>query len=267
MGALNIEPAESNIAAFEPFRAQLSELRQHNQSVVFNYTDPKGNKEARSHIYKLRRTKTAVDQARKDAGKEALDYKRRVDNEGKEIIAEIEAMIAVHQTPLDEIEQREKQRIAHFRGIIEGLRNFDYLAGASSSQIREALESLDWLDIDDSYQEFKTEALEAKEYARTETRKLLEKTEKQEAERAELERLQAAEAERQRKEREAQLIREAEERGRCVTAVKESVEGFSEVPDHVIESLQDRETARTATLTIAESFALVSIDAINTPNH
>ncbi|WP_020209002.1 hypothetical protein [Gilvimarinus chinensis] len=58
-----------------------------------------------------------------------------------------------------------------------------------------------------------------------------------------------------------------EERGRCVTAVKESVEGFSEVPDHVIESLQDRETARTATLTIAESFALVSIDAINTPNH
>jgi len=213
MEAHNIESAESNIAAFEPFRAQLSELRQHNESVVFNYTDPKGNKEARSHIYKLRRTKTAVDQARKDAGKDALDYKRRVDTEGKEIIAEIETMIAVHQAPLDEIEQREKDRVENIhRKIGEIAEVAMVVGGMHSSQMQEKLETLELIAIDDSFCEFKQEALEAKDKYCSDLRALIAEAKRLEAERAELERLQAAEIERQRQEREAQIAREAEER-------------------------------------------------------
>lgn len=57
---------EQKISAYDPFRAQLAELKTNNEKAVFNYEDPAGNKEARSHIYKLRKTKSAVDRVRKD---------------------------------------------------------------------------------------------------------------------------------------------------------------------------------------------------------
>jgi len=52
---------EQNITAYDPFRAQLKELERWNSQAVFDYEDEKGNKEARSHVYKLRKTKSAAD--------------------------------------------------------------------------------------------------------------------------------------------------------------------------------------------------------------
>lgn len=65
-----IEKDVTTIVAYDPFRAQLAQLKEGNAKAVFNYRDPIGNKEARSHVYKLRQTKSAVDKVRK-AEKEA----------------------------------------------------------------------------------------------------------------------------------------------------------------------------------------------------
>src|SRR3990167_7339060 len=127
---MNIIKPTTAIAVSDEFRAQLAELREHNAKLLFDYEDPKGNEDARSHVYKLRRTKAAVDKARQAGKAASLGYGRRVHSEGKEIIGEIEAMIEVHAKPLAEIEEREKKRVEGHTGRIEDMRSADAAAAS-----------------------------------------------------------------------------------------------------------------------------------------
>ena len=77
---------KNEIAAFSEFRSQLATLKHDNSKAVFNYADPKGNKEARSHIYKLRQTKSAVDKVRKEQKQEK--HKAEINN------AAVDALVA-----------------------------------------------------------------------------------------------------------------------------------------------------------------------------
>ena len=91
------------VKAFEPFYAQLAEFKANNAALTFDYESPKGNKEARSHIFKLRQSKGALEAARKSEKEESLNYGRKIDAEAKAIAAEIDGMISVHQVKIDEI--------------------------------------------------------------------------------------------------------------------------------------------------------------------
>jgi len=201
------------ITAYNEFRAKLSELRSLNESLSFDYEDPKGNKEARSHIYKLRKTKSAVEQVRKKEKAESLEYGRRVDSEAKEIMGEIEGMIEVHQAPIDEIEQREKDRIAKHEQNIEYL--LSYLDPAhddmSSNMINNYIHELEEYEPDESYEEYTDRAIEVYKKARDYLVDLHAKAAKSEAEQAELARLRAEAEERERKDREERIAREAAE--------------------------------------------------------
>ena len=216
----------THIVAYDEFRAQLGELQKFNSAAVFDYEDPKGNKEARSHIYKLRQTKSAVDKARKDEKAASLEYGRQVDAQAKEIIGEIESMIAVHQTPLDEIEQREKDRQAKHECRIEKMRELAMVSNEdlTAEQLRQRLAELDTYRIGEHWQEFEIEAARVKE-AGTETLKAqIAKREKYEAEQAELEKLRRLQAEQERKDREAKVAREAEERANRAAEEKAKTE-------------------------------------------
>ena len=128
-----IPASDKPIACYSEFRAQLAQLKADNEAAVFDYADPAGNKEARSHIHKLRRTKTAVDAARKAEKDASLQYGRRVDSEAKEIITQIEDMIAVHESPIKEIEEREaarKQSILNRMGQIVAYGEIDKSLGS-----------------------------------------------------------------------------------------------------------------------------------------
>ena len=70
---------KNEIAAFSEFRSQLATLKHDNSKAVFNYADPKGNKEARSHIYKLRQTKSGVDKVRKEQKRREADKKHKAE--------------------------------------------------------------------------------------------------------------------------------------------------------------------------------------------
>src|SRR3954454_6832415 len=87
--------ADDALAVYNPFRAELAEFKAQNATLIFDYESPKGNKEARSHVYKLRQSKAAVEKARKEEKAASLEYGRKVDAEAKTIMEEIEAMIAV----------------------------------------------------------------------------------------------------------------------------------------------------------------------------
>lgn len=205
----------SNIAAYNEFRAQLSELRDGNAKLVFDYEDPQGNKDARSHVYKLRQTKSAVEKARKEEKASSLEYGRRVDAQAKEIIGEIEEMIAVHAEPLAAIERREKDRIAKHEAnlseIIEaGLQTSEQWMYLPLDAMRDRLAEIEAESIsEDHWEEFALQAAQAKETAMSQMREAIAKREQHEAERTELERLRKEKEERDQAEREERIRQEA----------------------------------------------------------
>ena len=58
-----LQDEDAPLACYNEFTAALAELKVDNKAMVFDYRDAKGNKEARSHVHKLRKTKTAIDAA------------------------------------------------------------------------------------------------------------------------------------------------------------------------------------------------------------
>lgn len=95
----------SAVVIFDPINAELEQLEQLNKSLVFNYRDPKDNKNARSHVYKLRTKKADVERARTAATK-------AIKGTADGLVKRLEDMIQVHQIPLDQIEAEEKAKAA-----------------------------------------------------------------------------------------------------------------------------------------------------------
>lgn len=204
----------SQIVAYNEFRAQLGELKAFNEQAVFDYEDAKGNKEARSHVYKLRQTKAAVDKVRKDEKAASLEYGRQVDAQAKEIVGEIESMIAVHQRPLDEIEQRESDRKAALEARIEKMRELatESNEDVAASQLKQRLADLESYSLGDHWQEFEIEAARVKERGAADLKARITKRETYEAEQSELARLRREQAAREQQERDERISREAEQR-------------------------------------------------------
>lgn len=208
--------ATTEIVAYNEFRAQLAELRDLNDKTVFDYHSAKGNREARSHIHKLRRTKAAVDTCRKAEKKASLEYGRKVDGEAKEIISEIEDMIEVHQTPLLEIEQKEKQRVDTILDMIETIRiKADNTLSLSADSLQLILDNLIKQEItEEVFQEFTEQAAGAKTLTIDTLEGLVAERRKYEDEQAELVRLRQEKEERDRQDREAKIAQAAADRAK-----------------------------------------------------
>lgn len=213
-------PKQNEIAAYDPFREQLRELKKTNDQAIFDYEDPVGNKEARSHVYKLRQTKASVDRVRKKEKQDALEYGRKVDAEARDIIGQIEEMIDRHQGPLDAIEQREKDRIAkHEADLAEieeaGNHTAENWMELPVETMRDRLAEIEAEPITEKrWEEYVASAAGKKDAAVTQIREAISRRERYDAEQAELKRLRQEEEERQRKEEQQRIEREAEERAR-----------------------------------------------------
>jgi colicin import membrane protein len=94
---------------FSDLRIQLNEYKKVNETVVFEYETPKGEKEARSHVAKLRKMKKPISERHKQAKAEALEECRRVDSEKNLLISDVEEMITFHNEPLEEIKKRREE--------------------------------------------------------------------------------------------------------------------------------------------------------------
>ena len=96
------------LVVFNEVTAIIAKAKADNEKLVFVYTDPDGEKAARSHIANLRKVKTKISDVHKDAKAEALALGRKLDSKKRELIGEVDSMIAVHKDPLDAIDA-EKQ--------------------------------------------------------------------------------------------------------------------------------------------------------------
>lgn len=215
------------LAVYNKFHAELQELKKQNELMVFDYASKSGNKEARSYIHKLRRTKTAVDAARKAEKAASLEYGRKVDAEAKQIIEQVEEMIDVHQAEVDRIEQEEIKREATIRARLEAI-NFTMqeLLQVSSGELKDVLAGVKTIALDDSFGELLPEAALRKDDAITKLEAAIVQVSELEAQRDEYARLKADADERERKEREARLI--AEEQARQAAAIEAALKAERE---------------------------------------
>lgn len=94
----------NELVVFDEVAATLAEYKVENEKLVFDYADLKGEKDARSHIMKLRKVKTKISDVHKTAKAEALAFGKMLDGKKRELTGEVEKMIAVHKEPLDAIE-------------------------------------------------------------------------------------------------------------------------------------------------------------------
>jgi len=109
--SLAVEPKAISITQYEALRHDI-EIAKQQAIKSFDYEDPKGEKAARSYIAGLRKLRSRGESARKEAKSYALEYGRAVDGQAKALDAEILGLIEPHQQALDEIAQRERERVA-----------------------------------------------------------------------------------------------------------------------------------------------------------
>lgn len=239
-----LDKPKSVVAEYQPFYAQLAELEKNNAALAFDYESKTGNREARSHVFTLRQTKGALERTRKAAKAESLRIGRAIDSEANEIEARIEAMIQVHQVKLDEIEQREKDRVAALKERLEQLEND--LCEESVHVLREAIAFKEAIVIDDTWQEFVADAAKAKDAVMAKLRTRLAEREKYEAEQAELAKLRAEAATRAQKEREEAIAKAAEERARAEAAAeaeRQAAAARKAIEDAELKAKHEREAA------------------------
>ena len=206
---------DNAIAVYDEFRSQLAALKDFNSKTVFDYEDPKGNKDARSHIYKLRQTKASIEKVRKEEKSASLEYGRKVDAQAKEISGEVDYMIDVHAKPIEAIEKREQDRVDRHKANLEEI----VLAGqwfnnnwmsTPVDAMKDRLSEIERQSMEkDFWDEFVADAVEAKDAAMTRLRTAIAQREKYDAEQSELSNLRKASEEQARKDRDDAIRREA----------------------------------------------------------
>lgn len=99
----------NNLVVFDEVRAEIEKYKIENKSLVFDYESPQGNKDARSHIFKLRKTKTAIGEVHRLAKADALAICKALDSQKRQLVKDVEEMIDVHAAPLKGIDDRKTQ--------------------------------------------------------------------------------------------------------------------------------------------------------------
>jgi hypothetical protein len=218
-----LDAQTTQVAAYQPFYSELAKLEADNAALVFNYESPKGNKEARSHVFSLRKTKGALERVRKEAKAEYLRLGRAVDSEAAEIEARIEAMITVHQTKIDEIEQREKDRVAalqkRYEEISQNLGAFN-----DAADIRTEIARVEAIAITADWEEMMAQAATTKEAVLQKLNDTLQAAIKRDEEAAELARLRAEAEARAKAEHEAAIAKAAAEQAQREAEAKAAAE-------------------------------------------
>ena len=193
-----------DLAPYSEVKAAIAKMKAESAGLTFDYETPKGNKLARSHVASLRTVKGDIERKRKELKAEALEYGRKVDAVAKELTGEIEAMIEVHQGPLDLIESREEARKARHLSNIASLTLIPGVEPPNTSAAcRALLARIKGVVVDDSWEEFKTQGLETQAMTVRVLEGQIAKLEKQEAEAAELARLREEQAARDKAAKEA----------------------------------------------------------------
>lgn len=187
----------------------VSKIEFESRSITFDIETKEGQATCRSLAAKIASAKSTLDKAGKARKDEYTVTTKLIDADRNLTKSRLQALQDEIRQPLTELEQREKQRQAQHEANLDEIVDLSALVGASSSAISERLTALQDKVIGDDWQEYKSQALEAKDFSLKALRSQLAETKQREDEQAELARLRAEQAQREQQEREERIAREA----------------------------------------------------------
>jgi hypothetical protein len=199
------------IAGCDPI---LSKITEQAKSFVPDMTTLKGRSDIASMAYRVSKSKTYLDDLGKELVSEWKEKSKAVDASRRKIRDYLDNLRDEVRAPLDQWEQREKERISkHEQGILK-IQSYLSFSANTSLELEEELHGLNSVIIDDSWDEYKAKANVLKLQSVKYLELKIESKKHEEKERAELERLRKEDETRKQKEREAQIAKEAEERAK-----------------------------------------------------
>lgn len=232
-------------------RPAVEQYREINKRLVFDYRSKEGNKQARSHVAKLRKIKSPVEAVHKSLKAEYKAITDAMDKDKRELLQIIEEMISVHAEPLKQIEEEEAEAALQERIRVEIEYCWDHAHELNS--------------IFDQQKELQKQAAEQARIAEEQEAKQrdIERIEREReiAERAAREAKEKAEAEAERKAREEEAQRLEEE-----AKAAADIENVKRVHRAILSSLEDLfgvdcELAKSLIIAIREGrIPAVSID-------
>ena len=192
-------------------------IAQEARSFVPDVTTKKGRDAIGSLAMKISKSKTLIEKYGKELVAEQKAQIKLIDNDRISVVKKFDELRNEILAPRDAWEQAEEDRVKKHQDAIIGIKMPAVLlqnhpAEWTSENIKVAINDLENVCIDSSFEEFEQEAKLAKFETLETLRNALVEREKYEAEQAELERLRVAEQERLQQERDAQIAREAAEK-------------------------------------------------------
>lgn len=209
----------------ELFEHIAQEVRSH----VPDVTTKKGRDAIGSLAMKVSKSKTLIEKCGKELVAEQKAQIKLIDDDRIAIVKKFDQLRDEILAPRDAWEKAEEDRVKKHQDAIIGIKMpADLLQNHptewTSENIKVAINDLENVCIDSSFEEFEQEAKLAKFETLEKLRTALVTREKYEAEQAELERLRQAEIERQQKERDEAIARQAAENARIEAEKKAQAE-------------------------------------------
>ena len=224
-------------------RKILDAIRNEVSGEVPDVTTKKGRDRIASLAYKVAKSKTALDSAGKSLADQLNAQLKPINSERKIIRDELDKLKDEVRKPLTDYENAETERVSSIKTRIQWFADICIIdgddIGISSSRLSERLASVSLVDIDDSFQEFKSDAVLAKNSATEFLTLTIARTEKLEAEKAELERLRKESEEREKTEREKQIAEEAA--AKAASEAQEAAAKEKERHEQLIKEAAERE--------------------------
>lgn len=192
----------------------IEKIKSEASNLVYDVETSKGRKEIASMAHKIARSKTYLDGLGKELVSGIKNQARVIDDERKKMRDELDQLKADVRRPLDEYEQKERDRIDAIQKTIHWFSSVSEFEYAASDAAQNALARVKELPIDDTFGEFVEKAAKEKDRAMILLEAKTVSLKEQEAEKAECERINLERIEMERQDREERIAKQAAERAR-----------------------------------------------------
>jgi hypothetical protein len=213
-----LPPRETAIEVFssdnglDPF---LAKIREEIDTFIPCVSTRKGRDAIASMAYKVSQSKAALDKLGKELVDELKEKPKLIDAERKRMRDLLDLWRDEVRLPLTKFEQAEEARIENHKNAIKSIVDIgNGFIGGMPQPFGLLFAELDMIKVDESFQEFESEAHREKESAKAKLDQAFTEHQKREAEKSELEKFRAEAAQREQKEREERIAREAAESAR-----------------------------------------------------
>lgn len=207
-----IKAEENQIVEFNEFETKLTEFKERYDNVVYDLDDPAQDKQARSDRLSIGKVVSTLDKTHKElkaplkAKTDLIDAERkRIKDDLLGIQDKIKGQIAEHERKAQEHAEMLQQKVED----IESFGIFPEFHNPVSGEISARLDSIEAINVDDSYEHRKADATLAQIDTIKKLKTMFDSALKSEAEQAELERLRKQQAEREQADRDKKIAEEA----------------------------------------------------------